>query len=197
MAALIFLAIGLLCMLIGRILLIGAAFGVSVWWGLGIFLPFGPLLFRLSYPDLAPVSRTFRLVALPCILGYFVLRPASLSGSHFDQFFKHKEVPSAPANHYGLEKIAIAAPSLEERRAVNVKELERLTAWSEALRLKKRDLLHSDVQGNIAYNAEVAEYKCRAGQSDCGKELALAAKEVGRPSQRRLTNSPAKATLNG
>src|SRR6266446_4493784 len=118
-------------MLIGRILLIGAAFGVSVWWGLGIFLPFGPLLFRLSYPDLAPVSRTFRLVALPCILGYFVLRPASLSGSHFDQFFKHKEVPSAPANHYGLEKIAIAA------------------------------------------------------------------KEVGRPSQRRLTNSPAKATLNG
>jgi hypothetical protein len=144
--------------LIGQILLIGAAFEVSVWWGLGIFLPFGPLLFRLSYPDLAPLSRTFRLVALPCILAYFVLRPASLSGSHFDQFFKHKEVPSAPTNHDGLEKIAIAAPSLDERRAVNAKELERLTAWSEALRLKKRDLLHSDVQGNIAYNAEVAEY---------------------------------------
>lgn len=116
------------------------------------------MLFRLSYPDLAPVSRTFRLVALPCILAYFVLRAASLSGSHFDQSFKHKEGPSAPANHYGLEKIAIAAPSLEERRAVNVKELERPTAWSEALRLKKRDLLHSDVHGNIAYNAEVAEY---------------------------------------
>ena len=156
-------------MLIGRILLIGAAFGVSVWWGLGIFLPFGPLLFRLSYPDLAPVSRTFRLVALPCILGYFVLRPASLSGSHFDQFFKHKEVPSAPANHYGLEKIAIAAPSLEERRAVNVKELERLTGWSEALRLKKRDLLNSDVQGNIAYNAEVAEYNAALAKATAEK----------------------------
>src|SRR5260370_31418903 len=167
-------------MLIGRILLIGAAFGVSVWWGLVIFLPFGPLLFRLSYPDLAPVSRTFRLVALPCIRASFVLRPASLSGSHFDQFFKHKEVPSAPANHYGLEKIAIPAPSLDERRAVNAKELERLTAWSEALRLKKSDLLHSDVQGNIAYNAEAAEHKCPAGQSDCRKELALAADE-GRP----------------
>ena len=156
-------------MLIGRILLIGAAFGVSVWWGLGIFLPFGPLLFRLSYPDLAPVSRTFRLVALPCILGYFVLRPASLSGSHFDQFFKHKEVPSAPANHYGLEKIAIAAPSLDERRAVNAKELERLTARSEALRFKKRDLLHSDVQGNIAYNAEVAEYNAALAKATAEK----------------------------
>ena len=67
-------------------------------------------------------------------------------------------MPSAPANHYGLEKIAIAAPSLDERRAVNAKELERLTARSKALRLKKRDLLHSDVHGNIAYNADVAEY---------------------------------------
>jgi len=150
-------------MLIGRILLIGAAFGVSVWWGLGIFLPFGPLLFRLSYLDLAPVSRTFRLVALPCILAYFVLRPASLSGSHFDQFFKHKSdkpVASAPANHFGLERIskAIAAPTLDERRAANAKELRRLIEWSEALHLKKRDLLRSDVQGNLAYNAEVAEY---------------------------------------
>ena len=144
-------------MLIGRVLLIGAAFGVSIWWGLGIFLPFGPLLFRLSYPDLAPLSRTFRLVAVPCILAYFVLRPGA---PNYDKFFKHKPVPSAPANHYGLEKIsnAIAGPSLEQRRAANTKEMERLTAWSEALRLKKRDLLHSDVEGNRAYNAEIAEY---------------------------------------
>ena len=160
MAALIFLALGLLCILIGRILLIRAAFGISVWWGLGIFLPFGPLLFRLNYPDLAPLSKTFRLIALPCILAYFVLRPASLSGSNFDKFFKHKEVPAGPANHYGLEKVskAIAAPTIDQRRAINATELERLTAWSQALRLKKRDLLHSDVQGNLAYNAEVAEY---------------------------------------
>ena len=160
MAALVSLAIGLLCSLIGRILLIRAAFGVSIWWGLGLFLPFGPLFFRLSYPDLAPLSRTFRLIALPCILAYFVLRPGPLSGSDFDKFFKHKPVASAPANHYGFEKIskAIAAPSLEQRRAINATELERLTAWSQALRLKKRDLLHSDTQGNIAYNAEVAEY---------------------------------------
>ena len=172
MAALICLAIGLVCVSIGRILLIRAAFGVSVWWGLGIFLPFGPLLFRLSYPDLAPLSKTFRLVALPCILAYFVLRPAPLSGSQFDRFFKHKEVPSAPANHYGLEKVskAIAAPTVEQRRAINATEMERLTEWSKTLRLKKRDLLHSDTQGNIAYNAEVAEYNAALTKATAEKD---------------------------
>jgi hypothetical protein len=156
-AALICLGIGLVCILIGRILLIGAAFGVSVWWGLGIFLPFGPLVFRLSYPDLAPLSKTFRLIALPCILAYFVLRPGP---PNYDKFFKRNPVPSAPADHYGLEKVskAVAPPSLDERREANAKEFQHLTAWSEALRLKKRDLLHSDVEGNRAYNAEVAEY---------------------------------------
>ena len=160
MAALILLAIGVVCAVIVRVLLLSAAFGVSVGWGLGIFLPFGPLFFRLSYPDLAPLSKTFRLVALPCILAYFVLRPGPLSGSNFDKFFKHKEVPAGPANHYGLEKASKAsvAPTVDQRRAINATELERLTAWSQALRLKKRDLLHSDVQGNLAYNAEVAEY---------------------------------------
>ena len=160
MVALIFLAIGLVCVLIGRILLIKAAFGVSVGWGLGIFLPFGPLLFRLSYPELAPLSRTFRLVALPCILAYFVLRPGPLSTSHFDKFFKHKPVPSAPADHYGLEKphSPAPAPSLSERRAANAVEFERLKIWKEALRLKKRDLLHSDVAGNEVYTVELAQY---------------------------------------
>ena len=181
MAALIFLAIGLLCILIGRILLIGAAFGVSVWWGLGIFLPFGPLLFRLNYPDLAPLSRTFRLIALPCILAYFVMRPGP---PNYDKFFKHKSdrpdkaVASAPANHYGLEKISkmIAAPGLDDRRAANAKELRRLLEWSQALRLKKRDLLHSDVQGNIAYNAEVAEYNAALTKATAEKNALFGTK---------------------
>jgi len=147
-------------MLIGRILLISAAFGVSMWWGLGIFLPLGPLLFRMNYPDLAPMSRTFRLFSIPCILAYFVLRPGPLSGSHYDQFFKQKQVPSAPANHYGLEKVSQPSmiASLDERRAANAKEMERLTAWAEALHVKKRDLLRSDVEGTKAFNAEVAEF---------------------------------------
>src|SRR6266480_4939246 len=112
-------------MFIGRILLIGAAFGVSIWWGFGIFLPFGPLLFRMNYPELAPMARTFRLFAIPCVLAYFVLRPGPLSGSHYDQFFKQKSVPSAPANHYGLEKVSKPSmtASLDERRAANAKEM--------------------------------------------------------------------------
>ena len=170
MVAFVFLGLGIVLILIGRILLIGAAFGVSVWWGLGIFLPFGPLLFRLNYPDLAPLSRTLRLFALPCILAYFVMRPGPMSG--YDQFFKRKDVPAAPANHYGIEKVAkaIAAPTLEQRRIQNTKEFERLKTWNEALRLKKRDLLHSDVQGNIAYNAEVQQYNAALAKATADKQ---------------------------
>ena len=165
--AFVFLGIGLILILIGRILLIGAAFSVSIWWGFGIFLPFGPLLFRLSYPDLAPMSRTFRLFAIPCILAYFVLRPGPLSGSYTDHFFKQKSVPAAPANHYGIEKAsqAIKSTSLEERRAANAKEMERLTAWAEQLHVKKRDLLRSDAEGNRAFNAEVVEYNAALGKA--------------------------------
>lgn len=159
MVGLIFLGLGLLLMLIGRILLISAAFGVSVWWGLGIFLPFGPMLFRMNYPDLAPMSRTFRLFSLPCILAYFVLGPGTLTGSYRDQFSKHKQVPSGPADHYGLEKVSKpASANLIERRTANAKEIERLTGWAETLHVKQRDLLRSDVEGNKAFNAEVAEY---------------------------------------
>ena len=94
-----------------------------------------------------------------------------MSASQFDKFFKHKEVPAAPANHYGLEKVAkaIAAPSLDQRRAINATEFDRLTEWSQALRLKKRDLLHSDTQGNIAYNAELAEYNAALAKATAEK----------------------------
>src|SRR5437868_15373436 len=137
-------------MLIGRILLMGAAFGVSVWWGLGIFLPFGPLLFRMSYPDLAPLSRTFRLFALPCFLAFFVLRPGSISGSYTDNFFKHKDVPGAPANHYGTEKVskAIVPSGLGQRRIDNAKEIERLTAWAERWKGRNGNVLGSEGKGN-------------------------------------------------
>ena len=151
MVGLIFLGLGILLMLIGRILLISAAFGVSIWWGFGIFLPFGPMLFRMQYPDLAPMSRTFRLFALPCILGYFVLGPGTLPGSH-----RGKDVPSGPANHYGLEKLSKS--NLDEKRTANAKEMERLTAWAETLHVKKRDLLRSDAEGTKAFNNEVAEF---------------------------------------
>ena len=173
MVAYVFLGLGLILMLIGRILLMNAAFGVSVWWGLGIFLPFGPLVFRLNHPDLAPMSRTFRLFALPCILAYFVLRSGPLLGSHTDHFFTHKDVPAAPANHYGMEKISQAfggKGSLEQRRIANNKEFARLNAWAEALRLKKRDILRSNVKGNIDFNAELAQYNAALAKATAERD---------------------------
>jgi hypothetical protein len=150
---------GMIFALIGRILLIGAAFGISVWWGIGVFLPFGPLLFRLSYPNLAPLSRYFRLATLPCVLAYVLLQPNSISKLRYDKIFKSAQAPAAPGNHYGLEaKPKIGTQNLEERRAANERELNRLRACAEQLRLKKRDLLHSDAEGNLVYNIEVAKY---------------------------------------
>ena len=173
MAAYIFLALGLLCALIGRILLIGAAFRVSIWWGLGVFLPFGPLLFRLRYPDRAPLSKKFLLATLPCILLYFVLGGASRSRLYDRRLFGPKtHLASTPLAHYGLEApdrraksvsassgpVVELTPNLAERRTANAREFERLRAWSEKLRLQKRDLLHSDAEGNLVYNIELAQF---------------------------------------
>jgi hypothetical protein len=174
-AALVFLWIGLICVLIGRILLIGAAFGVSVWWGLGVFLPLGPLFFRLSYPELAPSSRYFRLAVLPCILAYVYLQPNGFSTIRRGEFLKSARAPAAPGDHYALEKSA--QTSLTDQRAANNREFQRLAEWSEALRLKKRDLLHSDVQGNIAYNAEVAQYNAALAKANADKNTLFGSKK--------------------
>jgi hypothetical protein len=155
MAAFAILGVGILCILIGRILLIGAAFRVSVWWGLGIFLPFGPLFFRLSYPEMAPLSRKFRLAGLPCLLVYFMMQPGLPSLPHRFNRPQNSQVPSAPANHYAMEKRSV---NLEQRRAASAREFARLNAWSQALKLRKRDLLHSDVEGNRTYNNELQQY---------------------------------------
>jgi hypothetical protein len=171
--SLVFLAVGIVCILIGRILLIRAAFGVSIGWGLGIFLPFGPMLFRISYPDLAPWSRSFRLIALPCILAYFVFRPGP---PNYDKFFKQKSMPSAPANHYALEKVSNVTPSsLEKRREANEKEFARLAAWSRSLKLKKRDLLNSDVQGNVFYEGELVQYNEALAKATAEKQTLFGA----------------------
>ena len=172
MAGLVFLGIGITCALIGRILLIGAAFSVSVWWGVGVFLPFGPLLFRLSYPDLAPTSRYFRLAVFPCLLGYFAFQPNGFSRSHRSDFLKSANEQAVPTNHYALQQIA--QPLAEERREANEREFQRLNAWSAALRLKKRDLLHSDVQGNVAYDAELAQYEAALAKATQEKQTLYA-----------------------
>jgi len=172
-AALIFLGIGLLCAIIGRILLIGAAFQISIWWGLGVFLPFGPLLFRLSYPEKAERSRMFRLATLPCIFLYLVLGPGSSPLAYYRYKIKHPRPPSGAASGYALENAKQSKPGnleLASRYAANIVEFDRLRAWSEKLRLQKRDLLHSDEQGNRAYDAEAAEYNAALEKANAERD---------------------------
>lgn len=180
--ALIFLGIGLLCAIIGRILLIGAAFGVSVWWGLGLCLPFGPLFFRLKFPALVPASRIFRLATLPCVLLYLICGPGLTRTAYYRHKIKRAQPPPA-ATGYGLElpvhgtkRVAnLPGPQVElspmvaERRAANAAEFERLRAWDEKLRLQKRDLLHSDTEGNRAYNPEVTQYEAALQKANTEK----------------------------
>ena len=167
-AGLVFLAIGLICALIGRILLIGAAFNISVWWGIGVLLPFGPLLFRLSSPDVARSSRYFRLAVLPCLLGYFYFQPTGLANLRRLEVLKSSKEAAAPTNHYAIQ--SLMQPTIEQRREANQREFQRLNAWSQELRLKKRDLLHSDVQGNIASNAELAQYEAALAKATADKK---------------------------
>jgi hypothetical protein len=175
-SAFVFLIIGLVCAIISRILLFIAALDVSIWWALGVFLPFGPLLFRLNYPDLARSSMMFRFATLPCFFLYFIIGPGLAYRHHLSKVI---ELGSAQPVHYGLEvpgrsrkgknsagPIVETAPSLEERRAANFREFQRLRAWSEALKLRKRDLLHSDVEGNRIYNLELAEYNAALGKAN-------------------------------
>jgi hypothetical protein len=183
-AAFVFLIIGLLCAIISRILLLIAALGVSAWWALGVLLPFGPLLFRLSYPDLAHSSRIFRLATLPCLFFYIVLGPGPSYRQHLS---KATELSSAQPVHYSLEAhnphgnlskssgpVVELSPNIEQRRAANFREFQRLNAWSEALKLRKRDLLHSDTEGNRAYDLELAQYNAALQKANAEKNALVA-----------------------
>jgi hypothetical protein len=159
-AAIAFLMIGLVCALIARVLLLVAAFRISVVWGVGILLPFGPLLFRMSYPEEAYRSRMFSLATLPCFFLFILLGPGP---AYKNRILKTTRISLQPVS-YSVEKgkASGAQPastlSLEEQRADNTRQFEYLRNWAEALRLKKRDLLHSDTEGNTAYAAELAQY---------------------------------------
>ena len=178
MAALVCLTIGLLCALTARILLLIAALDISVWWAIGVFLPFGPLLFRLSYPDEAQSSRWFRFGTLGCLFFYILLGPAALVGPTYKTTSHDK-----PATHGFAWEIAQKfkrnggasakpdARSLNERRAANAREFERLNKWNEALRLQKRDLLRSDVEGNRAYNIDLEEYSVALAAANAEKAV--------------------------
>lgn len=182
MLGLVFLIIGLLCAIVGRILLASAAFGVSVWWGIGVFVPFGPLLFRLNYPDAEQRSRMFRLAALPCFFLYILLGPGAGQLTYFHHKTKDVQPPRGFPPQYAMEVSSKnkttarapqieTAPSLEKRRAANAQEFVRLNAWKEALRLRKRDLLHSDIPGNEAYTVELAQYNAAFAKANAERSV--------------------------
>ena len=53
---------------------------------------------------------------------------------------------------------AAPTPTLEQRRAANAAELERLRGVEAELKLPKRDLLHSDTEGSRVYAIDLAVY---------------------------------------
>src|SRR5690348_4866041 len=103
MAGLVCLGVGLLCALIARGLLLVAAFSISFLWGIGVLLPFGPLLFRLSYPEQAARARIFGLISLPCYLGFMTLGPG-LGALSFHRGVVEKDLAStSKASGYAME----------------------------------------------------------------------------------------------
>jgi hypothetical protein len=72
--AIIFFAAALLFSLIGRVLMLGTAFGVSSGWGMTVlFAPFGPLLFRMKNPEApCPKKNYWGLATGPLMLLFFV-----------------------------------------------------------------------------------------------------------------------------
>ena len=178
MAGLVCLTIALVCAIIARILLFIAALNISAWWALGVFLPFGPLLFRLSYPDEARKSYIFRLGTLLGVFLYFVVGSGTAMPTLHRKLFvdtpKEQDYPAAvdtpKQKGYAAEFIANIARhipwhskpadtrTVEERSAANDREFERLNRWYASLQKRKRDLLRSDVAGNEAYNIDLREY---------------------------------------
>jgi hypothetical protein len=177
-AALVCLTIGLICALISRVLLLIAALDISVGWAIGVFLPFGPLLFRLSYPDAAQSSRWFRFATLGFLFFYILLGPSALIGPTYKPRAHKQDTGRSYAWEIARKftgktdaKTKTDTRTLEQRRVANAQEFERLKKWNEALRLQKRDLLKSDVEGNRAYNIDLEEYNAALTAANAEKAV--------------------------
>lgn len=167
MASLVFLGLAVICALISRILLLIAAIDISVWWGLGVFLPFGPLFFRLNYPEQARNSYFFRVATLLCFFGFVIVGPGmNLRMPKGRPTTLFVPLPKQPVG-YAMENPSASkkpsappapTPTLEQRRGANATEFERLYEIQQNLKLRKRDLLHSDTEGNRTYAVDLASY---------------------------------------
>ena len=67
-------------------------------------------------------------------------------------------------------------PTLAERRTANATELERLRGIEAELKLRKRDLLHSDSEGNRIYAIDLASYNEAFAKATAEKNALAAAK---------------------
>ena len=67
------------------------------------------------------------------------------------------EKPGASKKVAGTPQPA-PTPTLDQSRAANATELERLREVEAELKLRKRDLLHSDTEGNRAYAIDLSAY---------------------------------------
>jgi hypothetical protein len=182
MLPLVLLSLALASALVSRFLLIKAAFKISLWWGIGVFIPFGPIVFRLKYREEAKPAWIFGVATLGLTLGYVMASPQILPGARagltksvnsakgkwhipLGSYFLGRSKPGIGSNIFDPSKpkdlsapTPAPTPSLEERWESNSKELADLRAWNQRLKLKKRDLLHSDSEGNRMYAIEVDSY---------------------------------------
>jgi hypothetical protein len=187
MVSLVFLGLAILCALISRILLLTAAIKVSAGWAFGVFLPFGPLFFRLNYPEEARNSYLFRVATLLCVFGFVIsqprmtlhlpgIRPTAACPQQPKQPFGYAmEKPSASKRGAGTPTPA-STPTLEQRRIANATELARLHEVEEQLRLRKRDLLHSDTEGNRLFVIDLASYDQALAKATAEKNALATAK---------------------
>jgi len=187
MVSLVFLGLAILCALTSRILLVTAAIKISTGWAFGVFLPFGPLFFRLNYPDEARNSYIFRVATLACFFGFIIYEPRVTS--HFSKIHPRSGSPrlSKQTVGYATEKPGTSSkatgtvppaptPTLAERRTANATELDRLRGVQAELKLRKRDLLHSDTEGNRVYAVDLASYNEALAKATTEKNALAAAK---------------------
>jgi hypothetical protein len=175
-AAVVCLTIAVICAIVARILLVIAAARISVAWAVGVFLPFGPFLFRLKHPEAARSSFLFRLATLGSIFLYVVVGPAASIGSAYRSDDDSEAVQGYASERHNESKEAASGgnrlfQSVEERRTANTREFERLKKWSEALQLQKRELAQTDLEANRAYNIDLEEYQAAFAAATAEKQV--------------------------
>ena len=92
------------------------------------------------------------------------------------------QLPEKTVGH-AMEKPAIAknqntasTPTLEQRLTANATEWERLQRVEAELKLRKRDLLHSDTEGNRVYAIDLASYNEALAKATAEKNALAAAR---------------------